>query len=198
MLMSLNVSDDMLKHFTNDDSNTTKIISYFEKKKAGRTVVKDSLATIREEQFQQINKAADELREYIDEVKISLVQAVELVDDATAKRFIQNPTLFNGKRDNYDWINQVMLGQNGEGSATTLREKIEKFRKLACESSGNKTLNSRIENLLNTSESENENGVTISWEERNFRNNMLASALADLSTLEKNICLVEAELTNTK
>lgn len=195
LLLSLNVSENVLDRFVKNESNAGKIVNYFEKKNAliAAKSSSDTSSTQQSGQRKLIREGAGKVRKLITDIKLDLVRSVEFVDESTARNLIANPGRIM-KLDNYDLVNQLMLGQNGEGMATVLKNELEKFRALAV--STDDKLAGKIEHLLNLSPGENNLGETIGWEDANFRNTMLIAALAQLSAIEEQVCLVESSVLN--
>ncbi len=190
-LLSMNVSDVILDRFVADESNSAKIIRYYETKndQLQKNVNNDSLSR----QALALKTDANKIKEIILDIKLRMLQMIEGVDKAGAIRFISAPDLIQ-KKDNYDIVNHVLLGNGNDirGLAPTLKEELIKFRTTAMEAaSSNINLAKGIEKLLDTSDKQ-VNEEKRNWEEINFRNNMLISTLAQLNDIEKNVRVVEA------
>lgn len=193
-LLSMNVSGDVLGHFVNIENNSSKINKYFEKKKESllkaELTMPDSLKIATSNKINQVRKEADNLKNAIAQIKLNLVKSVELVDEQTAKRILENPTEIS-KKDNYDFVNMTMLGPDGK--AGQLKEKIQLFtQKILNMNISNSKFSQSIYILLNTDDQKD--GLEYkTWAEINFRNNMLVTTLGFLSSLEKNVRMVECE-----
>ncbi|MBC7863900.1 MAG: hypothetical protein IAF38_13070 [Bacteroidia bacterium] len=198
-LLAMNVSSDVLGGFVKEESNSVLISNYFQKKKSkqlsANATLPDSLRLVKEKSTTEISAQAASLKKLIAGIKVNLVQSIEGVDEKTALYYLAEPLLIM-KKDNYDVVNHILLGENGNGAARELKKEIESFREKADQVFKNNTETSKsIGVLLNTSDYEDKNaGSIITWEEKNFRNNMLISTLAVLSGLEKNVSVVETEM----
>lgn len=196
VMLSMNVSGPVLERFVKDDSNSAKILNYFEKKEARLLAEQkqniDSVSLASLDKQSQIMIGADKLSTLISNLKADLIQAVEGVDKNTATTLIAKTEFINAK-SNHDKVDLLLLGPNGNASLKALKEELEKFRGTAGEVVSSKPeVKTRIDILLNTSDTEI-NGQNLSWEERSFRNNLLIGSLAQLSELEKNVRMVESE-----
>ncbi len=195
-LLAMNVSGDILSHFVRQESNSTSVINYFEKKKEQQaktvSLLPDSVRAGLESQIAQVSKQAGELRKFITNTKLDLIQRVEGVDEQTAKGLMVNPSQLI-RKDNYDVVNWVLFDNEGNGIASELKMAIEKFRGSSMQiTSFDTELSKSIAKLLSTEPQMNENDKK-SWEEKTFRNNMLANALSVLSGIERNVLVVETE-----
>lgn len=189
VLLSFATSSNVIGHFVNGASNSAKILSYFEKKNKQWTV-SDSLHTKTDTLVLSIAEEADKVHQLIVSIKLNLVQTVDQVDEPTARMCISNPDQIVAS-SNYDAGNIVLLGSGGNGLATALKQALENFRKKAVQaSSSNPGLSKNIETFLSTSPVQNETGSN-TWEEANFRNKLLIGTIVNLSTIEKNVRIVE-------
>lgn len=198
-LLAINVSQNIFKVFVNENENALKTISYienkFQKVFAEYKNLPDSVRVKSESQVLAIKTEADNLSEYINKIKIDLISATENVDEKTAKYYIQNTNSINSK-DNYDYVTHIMLGNNKNGLAKSLKEKIENFKaKIIVATSENKNITDNLAKMLNTSDREYF-GETHSWEEINFYHNYILSTIPTLSALELKIRMIEAESIN--
>ena len=193
-LLALTVSEDVLNRFTKNESSASMIARYYEKKSERLLNNTDSISVKLMPQRKTIAGAAKKVRSLIEEIKLSLIQQVEQVDEGTARRMITAPKLLI-KKDNYDGVNRMLFGENNNGMLSTLKTELENFRKTACELCvTDKGLVQQIENLMSTSDKTNSSGEIIDWETACFHNNVLIGAIAQLSTIEKNVGLVESRV----
>jgi hypothetical protein len=185
-LLSLNVSGPVMEHFTGNITESAQVVDYFEKKKQQVSLLNPSDAA--QKSAEDISSKADELKNLIYAIKLNLVQSAEHTDKETAVKLIENPSLIKGK-DNLETVRALMTdGELGK----ELREKIETYRETARRAVGsNSALHTGIGALLDTRTPDADNGHG-SWEGSVFGNNMLISALAVLSEIEKNVRLVES------
>jgi BMFP domain-containing protein YqiC len=142
----------------------------------------------------EIAKGAEKIHKLITEIKLYIIESVEGVGTTEATRRLENPDLIQ-RKDNYDIPNWILL-RSGEGGneLKAIKAELEAFRKNASEAASNEVLAKSIQQLLDTSEKE-VYGEKVSWEERNFRNNMIISTLGVLTEIEKNVRMVENMVT---
>ncbi len=179
-----------LSRFVADESNSSKIIHYFEKKKANTLVANDSLAKPVDP---AITESAANIYKISYDIKLCVIKSIEGVEEETAAQYIKNPELIRNK-DNYDKINHILLGENNNGLLKKLKEEIEKFRKSA--STEKPELSKSIDALFNTADNDvYGDGSMVTWEQINFKSNMLIGTLAQLGEIEKNVRMVESLVT---
>lgn len=185
-LMSMNVSSDVFGRFVRKDLNAEMINSYFKLKRNALTASAQVLPQTSLEKIREVSQSADNLQSLIASIKLNLVQSIDNVGKAEAMKALSNPELIIAK-DNYDHVNSIMLGHDGNGLGKTLKKEIESFRATASKHIADSDLKLNAIKLLDT---QNSNG---SWEERTFRNNMLISTLSMLSALENNVRVIESK-----
>ena len=206
-LLSMNVSRDILGSFVREQNNTTAIVRYFEKKndrtKANISNLPDSIQMINAEKIKQISEEADKVKNEIRSIKLYLVQEIEEVDKATALAAISEPTKIN-RKDEQSLTTAIMVDQFRHiynmfdafpaktGLASPLKNEVDGFReKMLLLASSNPELSKNISKLLDTG-SKIEYESEVSWEVYYFTNNPLISTLGILTTLEKNVSIVES------
>jgi hypothetical protein len=185
-LLAMNVSDVILDRFVRDEANTSKIISYFKAKRENAPAANDSTGKVNAELAAHVNTIA----KLILDTKIYLITQVEGVNEATAKSYVLKPDLIV-RKDNYDIINHLLQGENNSGIIKALKNELVEFRKKAAAATSDPELVKGIEALLDTSDKQMGIGGA-TWEEFNFGNTMIISAMAQLSEIEKNVRLVES------
>jgi len=207
-LLAMNVSGPVIERFVTDNADDSRIINYFEKKKARLTgaMANDSTQASQLENKKLVMESATKTKALINSLRIDLVEHVENVNEVTAKELILHPDLIT-RKDNYDIVNHFLLSLEEPNQATVLKTAIENYRSIALKASANDPiLTNKINGLLNTNTGNPSERTTTSWgqvipknwEEHNFRNNMLISTLGRLSEIEKNICLIETEVLTLK
>jgi hypothetical protein len=193
-LMAMNVSADILGRSVKEESNASKIVSYFEKKKSQYLIAaSDSAHLGSASQISGISDETDKLKILIEKIKFDMVRYIDGADEAKAVTAVSDPSLIVGK-DNIDIVNHYMLGPNGEGESKTLKAALDEFRKSACEAtSSDHELSGNINALLNTADRFDANSEEKkSWEEASFRGNTLITTVALLTNIEKNVRMVES------
>lgn len=197
-LLAMNVSKHVLESFSRDQADNELIVKYFEKKNV--RLASDSLAA--SENKTVVSESAKKTKELIHNLELELIAAVEGVDKAIAEDLLLHPGQIT-KIDNYDIPTLVMLNFDGEdvgdyNKATILKATIGSYRSDALKAAGNNDqLINKIKTLLNTDDTFADN-VKTSWEYRSFYHSPLISTLVRLSTLEKNVGLIESEVLTLK
>ncbi|HBF87294.1 MAG TPA: hypothetical protein DDX39_01535 [Bacteroidales bacterium] len=199
-LLAMNVSKNVLVTFVNDDSDKLIVAQYYENKNdklvADFLSQPDSLKTNKESQIIKIQQEAHDLCNFIHDIKIELIQAVENVDSATAIEYLSKTFMINSK-DNNDFVTKIMLGKNANGLAISLKEKTETFKmNIHSNIPDNQDINSMVDKLLDTSDKMHDSQIR-SWEQINFYNTVIISALQILSDLELKVQLIESESIKT-
>lgn len=200
-LMAMNVSSDVMTRFVNQESNASKINNYLNKKMeriaSANIQGVDSSNERRAGRIREISEGALALKETIRDIKLRLIKATNMVDDTRARQLMDFPSGLEWK-DNYDIMNHMMLEPKSNGLANALKVQLDNFSIKACAvSAENPELTAQIKMLLDTSTqpvSDGNNIEGISWEEHNFRNNILISTLALLSNLEKKVGIAESKI----
>lgn len=198
-LLAMNVAGPVLERFSRDEADNSHIVNYFEKKKQRllSEMSSDSTLASQLENKKSIIESASKVKELIHNMRIELVSFVEGVDKTTAQNLLSHPNQII-KKDNYDMVNALLLAGQGSNTAITLKTAIDNFKSDVLKVAGsNEKFVCKVNGLLNTN-SLGEVETLKSWEETNFRNNMLISTLARLSDIEKNICLTETEVLTLK
>jgi len=193
-LLTMNVSGPVLEAFERSENNSAKLISYFEKKNQrllGLPEQNDTLNATALQKAETVSEAAARLRKLIFEMKCDLVRNADGGSLLITEACVKMPGLVTN-RDNYEIVNELLLAPH-QNKASLLKSGIENFRTLAIQATERADLEQRITQLLET-KAEEEGGEMKSWEEKNFRNSMLISALSRMSEIEKNICMVESEI----
>jgi uncharacterized membrane protein (DUF106 family) len=192
-LMALNVSKNYLAVFVDHGSNEKAITSYLEKKNANTIseIEHQADSLINKSQAIEIKQKADLLCDYIVSLQIDLISAVEKYNEHTPRGLLDNPHLIH-KKDNMDYVNNQLIGPQGNGKAKELKEKLSNYKKdLTTEFENNPMFISLVENLVNVS-SKTKWGKTISWEQYQFYNRPLISTIATLNEIKTNVRMVES------
>jgi hypothetical protein len=187
-LLSMNVSVPVLQHFVNEEDNNAKIISYFENKRSKESTPADSVAKQNAEKYASINASAGKIKKLVVELKTDLIAKVEQLDQQAATGYLSHPNDLN-RLDNYDRVNNELFGPEGNANLKNLKDELGSFGKNVSGIISDKNMLA----LFDTSDKTNNDG-THSWEELHFRNNLLIGALNQLSEIEKNVLIVEAQL----
>jgi hypothetical protein len=201
-LMTMNVYGFVLEQFSKNESDNVYIAKYFEKKKQKllNETKNDSVEALQIEKRKSIIESSEKTRSFINALKIELIEYVENVNQVVAKELLLHQHNSINMKSNYDRVNDVLFSLEVPNPASDLKAEIESYRSTALKlAENNDELTNKIKHLLNTDPGGIDGGGNqISWEEKNFRNNMLISTLARLSDIEKNICIVENEVLTQK
>lgn len=198
-LLAMNVSGPVLERFSRDEADNSNIVKYFEKKKERllSEMADDSASSSQSENKKLISESAAKTKDLIRAIKIELIEYVEGVDKATAQKLVLSPNDII-RKDNYHMVAALLLGGQGTHNASALKTAIDNYKSTALKiADKNEKLVFKINSLLNTN-SQGEGETLKTWEEANFRSNLLISTLSRLSDIEKNICIVETEVLTLK
>lgn len=184
-LLAMNVSDVVMDRFVRDELATTKIVNYYKSKRTEMP----SDSTKREDP--EMTKNIDRIAKLISDIKVYLIVKADGVDEATALRCVANPDLIV-RKSNYDCTNSMFFPGSEVSLVPELKKALNDFKNRAMKASEkNPELSKSIEKLLDTSDKQMGIGGA-TWEELNFGNTMIISAMAQLSEMEKNVRLVES------
>ncbi len=143
----------------------------------------------------EINKSSDELCRYIDDLKCELLTATQNTCEANLDR--ENRLLYN--IENADIPRQVLEG--GEiNKVMELKNKMSNYRKILLGwDEINQELAELSNELFNVDDRKNPNtGEVVSWEQQELMNYQLIFVLDELSEIQSNARLVEAECLSIK
>ncbi len=166
---------------------------------------------------QEVNKNADELNKYIEDLKKHLVMATDDKESAAADTLVEHMAGIDSK-DNYDIPTHIMIGSEPshpkaateEWSALMLKKKIENFRDVLVSfligkddvgkniftESTQKQLEHKIVKALELPAGV-ENGIKAEWEIINFNGLPLAAVITNLSKIQTDINNVQADMVGT-
>jgi gliding motility-associated protein GldM len=202
-LLALNVSKDILNAFVLvDDSLTVATENFSQKNKLiydefGKAAAMVSKAKPWNEKAQKVRKEADDLYNYINSLKVSLVK---LADGKDAEAVVKDkvlPMKINAK-DNTDKTANLLIGDNDNGEAKKLKAKITAFREdlLKMVDIKEVALINSIKKNLSTDPPPPEPGSSgEKWETYNFEHRPLIAATTIMSTIQNNIRSSESEIT---
>jgi gliding motility-associated protein GldM len=143
----------------------------------------------------EVKKMADELYEYIQDLKLEIVVTAEgAKSEAIEGREIHGMKI-SGK-DNTDVPAQIMVGSNFTGKANDLKAAIEKYKEhilgLVDESSTN--VISSISKSLDTSNPPSKGTETKTWQSENFTHLPLIAVLTLMSKMQGDVRNAESEI----
>lgn len=191
ILLALNVSTDISKIYINEESNSAKIISYIEKKSQILNdefrVKSDSAGTKLQTIKSSIQKAASNVCNQIDSIKLMLIMTTENVGEIKAQELANNINAINEKY-NTDAVNRLLIEN---GIASKLKQNLSQFERVTTSNiSKNKELGYGITKLISTS-SISMGSEMVPWEQLTFNDKPLIGTLIILTDIEKRVRMVE-------
>lgn len=196
VLLALNVSKDILSANVNSYKKSAAITSYLDQKNLGvfeqvannsDTLISKKLSAIK-----PIHEESSRICNLIESIKLYLVMAADDIDKPLAESVLKDVTMVKNK-GNADWVKRVLLGENCNGFAYTLKKDLQGFNDLI----GSTELLSKDDTqsigiLLSTPDLEIYNRLT-PWEIYNFEHNTVINCLVVLSDIEKKVRLAESQ-----
>lgn len=192
-LLALNVSKNYISVFVDHGNNEKTITSYLEKKNANTIseIEHQADSLVNKPQAIEIKQKADLLCNYVVSLQLDLIRAVEIDNELSPKALLENPNLIY-KKDNMDYVNIQLIGQNGNGKAKDLKEKLSNFKtELNTEFNNNAEFNLLIDNLIDVS-NKTQWEETIPWEKYQFYNRPLISTIGTLNEIKTNVRMIES------
>lgn len=185
VLLALNVSKNVLNNAAANTANNDSYTSYNQSK------LNDIPAT------NTIKRNADELCSYIDDLKCELLSSSEnSACEGNQLKSDYHPMQIANK-DNIEIVKKVLFNKEHK-KVDELKSQIQRFHSLILAS---ENLNPELKKLSNTlfdlsdkERNNNDDGQTISWEQREFPSQELIIVLDALSQIQSNVRLVEAEV----
>ena len=204
-MLALQVQKEVLNAFVNVDEGLVKTTENFDVK--NQMIYKDiaKAAAINPEKARQIKSQADEVKqradelfEYIQDLKLEIVRAADGEDAKAIHGRDIHPMQIEGK-DNMDRPAQIMIG-GAENIKTTkafeLKSKIIEFREylLSLTSESDTTIRNSIKKSLDTSDPPVHEGQTHSWESTNFEHLPLIGVTTIMSGFQGDVRNAESEI----
>ena len=192
-LLAINVSKNIVVGFVNQANNTEVINNYLEKKNVKLlSEIENKRDTLElKSKAISIKKNSDELCDYINNVQMELVVSVDNLDKANAKRVIADPMCIMAK-DNWDKVNMLMIGLDGNGKAKELKQKLIQYKSnLTSNFKENTEFSKYLDNLINVTDKQN-GQFTVSWEESHFYLCSIIRAISTLKELQSGVRMAES------
>ncbi len=192
ILLAINVSNNVLEVYAQDESNSRSIGNYLNVKNQKLYADFNGKADSIKIKVSDINIGTKKVCSLIDSIRLALVKASDLVDKQTAEKLLLNVNQISNKAD-LKITNSLMIGENSNGMAYQLKQAIIKYQQTVLSvTNSNKELTKNINNILNTSDiSINQNIRT--WEQIMFNENILIGTLSVLSDIKSKIRMVESQ-----
>lgn len=174
-----------------NDAIRVSYISDIEDYYAMKTKAFDELKSVSE-----IKSKASELVQFIDEIKIEMVQFPKEGDLAISESGKVNLWMIKGK-DDFNIPEAVMIGDSEEqktGKAFELKTKMEEYKKLLnTYSNGDKVLKKKIDEILEIKEY-SLYGEKVPWESYHFKHKTIIHVLNTLEEMQNDVALAETEV----
>jgi gliding motility-associated GldM-like protein len=144
----------------------------------------------------QFKEKSDELTAYIDDLKIGLIQFSEKVNREEAEQLIKDQKYIKNK-DNGDVPLFVMIGENENGKAFTLKNKLQEYH-LFVKNNFSHVIDpsDNLLKLISTEDPTDIYGKKHSWENYYFYHQSVISSISNLELIQRNVLLVESDILN--
>ncbi|MBA7561559.1 hypothetical protein ES708_03198 [subsurface metagenome] len=203
-MLALNVSKDVLDAFVLVDDGLTRTTENFAKKNdvyyqefdraAAENPVK---AGPWQDKALDVKKRADELHQYIQELKLEIVRKVDGTDAEAIDGEEIHGALIEAK-DNQDRAAEIMIGPDQGGKANDLKMAIEEFRAhlLTIVSEENESVRISIESSLNTHDHQAPDGQMHSWQQSHFAHLPMIGVITLMSKMQSDVRNAESDALN--
>ena len=193
-LIVLNVSKNVLGGFVNQADDLIVLSEYQSKRNiellSQIDLQKDTLDL--KVKAEKIKKESEELIRYIENIQIDLLSKVQQMDKEEVISLLENPENIVQK-DNIDAVWKYMIGEEGQGEAKNLKEKLNTYKsEMKNYVSNNNEYNLLVTNTLDMSDKvmQEEN---LTWEELNFSKVPVIRAITKLKEIQLNVMIAESE-----
>jgi hypothetical protein len=195
ILIAINTSKDITGIFVQDIKSSTSISKYLEKKNQIQYSNLENLTgsgiNTNNETVLAIKNNSESFYSLIEIIKVELLVASEKVDKQVAMGLTQNVSEI-GSKTSFGEVTNLMLGQNCNGYAYKIKQKLNDIEAIIKASDFNvKDLKSSTLELLATPDL-NINNKTYRWEDYTFQNKTVIGTLAVLADLETKVRMIEA------
>lgn len=199
LLLSLKVSPNVMSYFVKPGNEVIKAAKLIEtdNNKRIQNYLSDTANAAFSKEVKNIELSANELVNYIENLKIEIISQCDKVDINEAKMKAEDVSLIL-QRDNSSIPTNYMLGMENNSKAFELKEKLDKFKKILLGSPWiNDAIKRNIEISLDTrNRIDEENGMVYNWAAYYFRNTIMIISLQHLSTFQERVRISEAEVLN--
>lgn len=201
-LLALNVSTEVLDAFVLVDKSLTKTTESFSSK--NEVIYREFGMKFAENptkvqewknKADQVKAQADELFNYIEELKIEILTTAEGKDPKSivdGKIVSENVT----SKSNMDVPAQIMIKSDGSGKANDLKKSIENFREFLVSLVPERETGVRegIETSLNTADPPPKDGTARTWQIENFQGVPLIASMALMSKMQADVRNAESDI----
>lgn len=196
-LLALNVSTDILGISVREVEKSLAVVDYLhqtnDKLYQEIKMLPDSSAIKAEKKLQPIHESSQKICDLIESVKVYIIMTADDVSKERATE-LTTQTLNIKKKSNMDVVNHAMIGENCNGFAFNLKKDIETYSdNIAALELSNPEVKLAISNLLNTSDVEI-NNQKVTWENLNFGQSNVISALVVLTDIEQRVLKSEMQV----
>jgi gliding motility-associated protein GldM len=203
-MLALNVSKDVLDAFVLVDEGLTQTTANFAQKNDVYYQEFDRAAAenpVKAGPWQQkaleVKRRADELHQYIQELKIEIVKYAD-GEDAEAVHGDEVHSAAIDANDNQDKPAEIMIGPDEGGKANDLKVAIDELREylVSLISEENESVRGSIETSLNTHDHVDPAGESHSWQHTHFSHVPLVAVVALMSKMQSDVRNAESETLN--
>ncbi len=202
-LLALNVTKEVINAFVTINESVELSKENLENKNKKTYEAYSQAMSIDAAKYTEVNKraqsirvAADSIVAFIESTKKKLVRTAEKIDEGQAI-----PTLSEmDNKEDYDTPTHLMLGDDNQGKggvATTLKTKLESYKKLIISSAPDASraeYDKRLNTLLNTSDPKKGEDGKRTWEMMSFYHNPVVATVALLSKFETDVRNAESQV----
>lgn len=201
-MLALNVTKEAVKAFMKVEEGLTKTVKNYALKnkeiydkfdmKAAENPIKSGAA--RDEAY-EIKKAADELFDMLQGLKIQIIKKTE-GEDTKAVKGDQIDIYAVQRYDNNNIPSEILIGAKENGKAFALRAAINDYREFLVEKlkGKNKTIEDALRSSLNTDMGKDESGKPEPWPNNVFQTLPLVAAVAMLSKIQVDVRNAETDV----
>ncbi len=199
LILSMKVSPNVMSYFEKTGNEIIKTTAVIEKdnNKIFSDCLKDSsvLKSSTGARLSMIKNISDELVNYISNLKLEMISLCDKVDYEEAKRKSENVSLI-AKKDDYVLPANYMIGNDQNGKAYELKNKLEEYKQKLKETPWvSEEIRENIEKSINTEiDFPGEDRNTNDWAYHYFNNTVLITVIQHLSTFQQRIRTSEGEV----
>ncbi|MBA4321380.1 MAG: hypothetical protein C0408_01045 [Odoribacter sp.] len=201
-MLALNVSKEAVEAFKKVDKGLTKTIENYAAKnsiiyeafdkKAAENPVKGGPAR---DKAYEVKQRADELFNYIQDLKIEIINVAEGPDNLSVKgREVDIESVKKIDEDNVP--SQILIGADENGKANTLKALMASYREDMIQILGGKNLSieESLKSIFNTNDGLNKSGEKERWENLNFQSLPLVAVITILSKMQVDVRNAETDV----
>lgn len=200
-LLALNVSKDILDAFVLVEGGLSKTTENFDSR---NQIVYDQFSAMvisnptRVKPWQdkalEVKRKADSLFNYIQALKVEIIQKAEGKDTKAVEGKKINGELIESK-DNTDIPAEIMYGSNNTGKGRDLKKMIEHYREYLVSLSSDADITTSLNHTLDTSDPPAKEGIEkVTWESKHFEGLPLIAVATIMSKMQGDIRNAESEI----